>query len=359
MTFSRVYEGALWRCFCGWADRARLRRVPLAGLVPYGTSPLTEAACLDRRLLAHPDRLYPAPAPIRPEAWETIDEAPGVEVEVLTFESAAPFGIPVNDRVVARFYRPARGPTRWSLLVLHGIWRRDREFEDGFCRDLARHGVSSVLLPLPFHWERAPRGEPSGAFFLCPDPTWTAAAFRQAIVDGRGMLGLLRGRGVPVGVIGFSLGGIVAHILMAVERVDLGISVITGGDTAGIVWDSPLTRAYRVAMEARGITRSRLQALWATGNPTLYADRPRPPRLVMLGGRYDQLVPRRFTEELWRALGEPPIRWLPAGHVTAFLFRPAIVAETLRVMGLPEAVDVREGAGRRPAPALREAGETA
>lgn len=354
MTLSELYEGALWRRFCAWADRARIHRVPLAGLIPYGASPLTEEACLDQRLLAHPERLYPAPPAVRPDAWETIDDAAGVEIEAFTFGSAVPFGIPANDRVVARFYRPARGPARWGLLVLHGLWRQDRQFEDRLCRDLARQGVSSVLLPLPFQWS-APRGEPSGAFFLSGDPTWTSAAFRQAVVDARGMLGLLRGRGVPVGVIGFSLGGMIGHVLMAVEAVDLGISVIAGGDTAGIVWDSPLRRAYRAAMEARGITRSRLGALWATGNPTVYAGRARAPRMLMLNARYDLLVPQRFTEELWRGLGQPPTRWLPAGHVTAFLFRRTIVGEVLRAMGLPQAAEAPATAVSRVGPALRAA----
>jgi hypothetical protein len=37
----------LWRRLCVWADRARAGRIPLAGLVPCGASPLSRAACLD------------------------------------------------------------------------------------------------------------------------------------------------------------------------------------------------------------------------------------------------------------------------------------------------------------------------
>ncbi len=328
-------DGACWRLFCRWADRARVRKVPLAGLTPLAVSPLTAKACLDPVGLADPARFYAAPATIRPDVWETIDEADGVEVEALAFQSPVPFGIPANDRVRAWFYRPARRRPRFNLLVLHGIWRQDQQFEDRLCRDLARHGVSCALLALPFHWERAIAGAPSGAYFLSSDPLWTSAAFRQAIVDARALLAVLRGRGVPVGVIGFSLGGIIAHVLMAAEPVDLGISALAGGNTAGIVWESILTRAYRRAMEARGITFEQLAALWATGNPTLYAPRARAPRMLMLNARYDLLIPRRFTEELWHALGEPPLHWLPAGHVTAFFLRRTIVTEILSAMGLP------------------------
>jgi hypothetical protein len=91
-------------------------------------------------------------------------------------------------------------------------------------------------------------------------------------------------------------------------------------------------------MEARGITFPRLSALWATGDPLRFAARLRPPRLRMVNARYDRLVPPRFTQALWDALGRPAIHWLPAGHITAFLFRRTIVAEILDAMGLPRPV---------------------
>jgi dienelactone hydrolase len=318
-------------------DRRRVRRVPPPARAA-SAAPLTEAACLDPLILTDPARLYAASPPIRPECWETIDESDGVARERLIFPSTAPGGIVPNDQVSVHFYRPVHRRSSYNLLVLHGIWRQDQRFEHWFCHELARAGVSSALLTLPFHWERAPRDAPSGALFVSADPLWTAAAFRQAIMDARGVLGLLRGRGTPVGVVGFSLGGILAHILMALEPVDLGMSVLAGGNIAGIVWESLLTRAHRRAMEARGVTFPRLAALWAAGNPTRYAWRAKPSRLLMVNAQYDLLVPRHFTEELWRALGQPPIRWLPAGHITTFLFRRAMMSEILAAMGIERLV---------------------
>jgi hypothetical protein len=46
-----------------------------------------------------------------------------------------------------------------------------------------------------------------------------------------------------------------------------------------------------------------------------------PPFHGLQNAPYDQVVPRRFTDEPWQALGQPAIRWLAAGHITAFLFR--------------------------------------
>jgi dienelactone hydrolase len=338
-------DDTVWRWFCGVADRARARRVPLPDLVTCGTSPLSEADCLDPRCQDDPSPLYPPPPPVTPDVWETIERADGVEVETLTFASSAPFGIAPNDRVTVHFYRPAARPPLFSLLILHGIWRQDQEFEDRLCRDLARHQVSSALISLPFHWERAPGGAPSGAYFLSGNPLWTSAAFRQALIDARGVLGLLRGRGVPVGVFGFSLGGIIAHMLMAIEPLDFGGSAFAGGNTAGIVWEGVLTQPYRQAMEARGVTLDRLTQLWATGDPTRYAHLRRPARMLMLNARYDLCVPLRFTQALWQALGEPSIRWLPAGHITGFLYRDLIVAEVLAALGLPRPVQASRRLG--------------
>jgi hypothetical protein len=56
-------------------------------------------------------------------------------------------------------------------------------------------------------------------------------------------------------------------------------------------------------------------------------------------------VPLRFTLALWRAFGEPSIRWLPAGHITGFLYRDTIVAEVLAALGLPRPVQASRRLG--------------
>ena len=106
-------DGALWRLFCGFADRSRARRVPLQGLVPYGPSPLTAEECLDPTCAADPSRFYPAPPPIRPDVWETIEEADRV------FERlAALWATGDPTRYAARSRRPRllmlNATTAWS-----------------------------------------------------------------------------------------------------------------------------------------------------------------------------------------------------------------------------------------------------
>ncbi len=109
-------DGALWRLFCGYADRSRVRQVPLHGLVPYGDSPVSVETCLDPACLGDPSRFYPAPPPIRPDVWETIDQAGDVEIETLAFRSAAPFGIAPNEVLQAMgLPRPVETRRRFAL----------------------------------------------------------------------------------------------------------------------------------------------------------------------------------------------------------------------------------------------------
>src|SRR2546430_5008707 len=99
--------------------------------------------------------------------------------------------------------------------------------------------------------------------------------------------------------------------------------------------DTATTEIYTLSLhDALPIlTRSKLADLWAAGNPTSYAGRSQANRLLMLNARYDLLLPRKFTEELWHTHGQPPIRRLPAGHTTAFLFGRTLVEEILGMIG--------------------------
>jgi hypothetical protein len=37
----------------------------------------------------------------------------------------------------------------------------------------------------------------------------------------------------------------------------------------------------------------------------------------MLNASDDEVIPRACTESLWKALGQPPIRWYAGGHYSA------------------------------------------
>ena len=57
-------------------------------------------------------------------------------------------------------------------------------------------------------------------------------------------------------------------------------------------------------------------------DPLTYAAAARGKRILMLNATNDEVIPRACTESLWKALGEPEIRWYAGGHysVIRFLF---------------------------------------
>jgi len=45
-----------------------------------------------------------------------------------------------------------------------------------------------------------------------------------------------------------------------------------------------------------------------------YASAARGKRILMLNASTDEVIPRVCTQSLWKALGEPEIRWYTGGH---------------------------------------------
>jgi hypothetical protein len=62
----------------------------------------------------------------------------------------------------------------------------------------------------------------------------------------------------------------------------------------------------------------------------LLARHNRVKKLLMMAGKFDEIVLPKFTRELWEALGRPPLRWYPCAHYSSFFFLPQMVREAAR-----------------------------
>jgi hypothetical protein len=51
-----------------------------------------------------------------------------------------------------------------------------------------------------------------------------------------------------------------------------------------------------------------------------------PDRVLMINALFDIIIPRESTIKLHKALGEPLIKWLPAGHLSLSLFKRKIIS---------------------------------
>lgn len=173
------------------------------------------------------------------------------------------------------------------------------------------------------------------ARFFNPDHglAYHKALFRQTVIDIRRAIdwavaqpGVDGGR---VGILGVSLGGILSQLAMqADERVDAGAILISGQDLPLILKESGYTTVRRFKkslLERYGVGEEELLEIaakeFAPVDPKSYPGRIDPESILMISGRYDNIVPPVVTRAAWENLGHPSLVWIPTGHYTSFFYR--------------------------------------
>jgi hypothetical protein len=57
-------------------------------------------------------------------------------------------------------------------------------------------------------------------------------------------------------------------------------------------------------------------------DPLSYAKRVDPRRVLLITAVFDEVIPKRFGDRLWRRMGRPEVVRIPTGHYTAGLYFP-------------------------------------
>lgn len=239
--------------------------------------------------------------------------------------SALPSGDARNDRITFIYFPadktkvPATGAP--GVVMLPYLGATDAPEFQRFARFLAARGVASAVMTLPFHGARSVGDAPVNHFVNAPIDTvvrtWNQAASDVSTVVTwlQGQPGLDRTRIAGAGI---SLGAIVLHLSMGRDaRIGAGVTFLGGGDLPFIFEHSLLTKVY-VRSRPRRLS-SEEKAKLRTIDPLSYAGFNRPRRVLMVEGSRDLVIPPRSAQELWQALGRPPIRWIPTNHL-ALLF---------------------------------------
>ena len=174
---------------------------------------------------------------------------------------------------------------------------------------------------MPYHVRRAPRGSWSGEYALSGNVNRSVDSFRQCVLEVRRMTSYLRKDSVRVGIIGFSLGGLVAHVAMAVEPFDAGVTIMSGGNNAKMVWEGEGAKYLKSEIEASGITQKQLSHIWAIIDPCKLAEYSKTKRILMMNGIYDKVLPRECAIELWMNYrGKAQLKWYQCGHMGCVFF---------------------------------------
>lgn len=215
-----------------------------------------------------------------------------------------------NDTVVVRLLRHHDKKAPW-VICLHG-------FGMGFSSmDLRTTGATylhsklgfNVAVPvLPLH---GPRRSPGDDRLLSIDLGVTLHAISQAVWDIRRLVGWIYDtHKMPVGVYGISLGGYLAALLAAVERIDGVVAAIPFADVPELMAHHHPPSAYLDTLQAAA-TRE----VFNVTSPLAMTPLLPPDRCTILAARGDQLIPARQPVELSQKWEWCNINWHSGGHV--------------------------------------------
>ena len=199
------------------------------------------------------------------------------------------------ERVPATLLLPQAAGSAPAALLLHGFSSSKERMAQSVGRALQQRGVASLALDLPFHGER------DGSRDAVPyrNPLALVAAWTTAVREARAAIAWLAAQpevdAERIGVIGYSLGGFLALMTAAEERMLRVVTLAAAGDL-------PDTTPY-LALVRRAVDPLRaVRAL--DGRP-----------LLLVNGRRDTTTRPAQAERLFAAAEEPKeLRWYDGGH---------------------------------------------
>jgi hypothetical protein len=247
------------------------------------------------------------------------------EAGTLRYASALTTPHPENNVVTARWF-PASGewdrtprPSRSRAVVILPQWNSDAGGHIGLARLLARCGVSSLRMSLPYHDARMPPELTRADYIVSSNIVRTVQVCRQAVLDARRAVSWLEQQGFErIGILGTSLGSCLAMLTAAHEpRIRAQALNHVSPWFADVVWRGLSTRHVRQGLEGH-VDLETLRDLWRPISPFSYLDRIQNTQTLLVYALYDLTFPldlsTRLVEE-FRARSLPhEVAVLRCGH---------------------------------------------
>jgi pimeloyl-ACP methyl ester carboxylesterase len=218
----------------------------------------------------------------------------------LEWRSPVQMAFPENQTARAHVFLCARGFSAPTVIFLHALMSAH---DFGYARigaRLNRRGWNAVLMHLPYHYSRVPRGYFNGALAVTSNLPQNAETLRQAVTEVRQLMAYLRGKGCPdFGMIATSYGGWVGALVSFLETDFRFITLLQPiADVEYAIWESPASVIIRKALLAAGIRPgvSRRHAHLTSpldGRPACEGE-----RVLIVAGRYDTITPSSSLERL-------------------------------------------------------------
>lgn len=186
--------------------------------------------------------------------------------------------------------------------------------------------------------------------------------FRQSVIDiRRGIDWAVTQPGVDqerIGILGVSLGGVLSQLAMqADQRIRSGVILLSGQDLPQILDTSGyiVVKRYRQAlMKKLDLDQKSLVNLaektFREVDPKSFNDRIDPAKVLMVSGRYDNIIRYEVTKATWENMGHPELFVIPSGHYSSVFYRSLsmnkIYNHLLKTLALPLKSIPKEGEKR-------------
>ena len=266
-----------------------------------------------------------------PANWLQLNPQTGSYIKgSFSFFSDLPSGNDKNDLVKGVSYLHPSYKHGKHIILLNG-WLTPSHFQSKqVARELLKYGVSTHMMELPYHMDRAPKGTFSGTGLIHPDISILFNGMRQGVSDARKLLRGLRSMGIAdVGLMGFSLGGYTAGVVSSLEpRLDSLTMVAPLTDLGNTLLCSPLVKTIRNMMTT--VSPERIRHLFEPFRLENYQPQLCNSRILLVNPLNDKVVFPHKVREVWEAWDKPQIIEPKHGHVSLFLSSSAfkgIVAE--------------------------------
>lgn len=263
---------------------------------------------------------------------------------LLRFTSAVETPYPENNRVHGQWFPAAAKPNKKrvaTLILPH--WNASAGQHNGLCAGLAKLGISTLRLSLPYHDYRMPAELERADYAVSANVGRTIDATRQAVIDTRSCVDWLGQQGYErIGIVGTSLGSCYAF-LASVHDPRIEVNVFNHCSTyfADVVWEGLSSQHIRQGLES-AITLEQLRETWMVISPPNYIERyaTLKKKSLFIYARYDTTFPVHFSEQVIEkarelrldhkvvvlpcghyTTGETPFKFLDGYHICSFLKR--------------------------------------
>jgi hypothetical protein len=240
------------------------------------------------------------------------------------------------NRVARATLLEHRSQDRPWLVCLHGFGMGRPGLDLRAFRALRLHrdlGLNLAFLTLPFHGRRNP-GPATEPPMPSADVLDTVHGLTQAVWDARQLLAHLRARThQPIGLMGLSLGGLVAGTVASIDRPHAVLLLVPAVDLPALAADATSEMGATADVDLL----MRAQPLFAPISPLRLTPKVPTERRFIVAGTLDRFArPSSQAVALWRHWEQPPLHWYHGGHVSLFWARgvQAAIDAQLHAVGL-------------------------